>query len=195
MFHMKQLPKETLKLLDSFIDIVMKWNQKINLTSYTSEELRKIGIFDVIVLVEILKMLKISSILDIGTGYGMPGAFVKIIEPSIDVSLLDRSEKKIAFLEYVSKILNIPMNIYHKNLPDKNWHEKFECLVSKASMKESKLVEIGDSILKENGYLIYFSGPKPDLTIKRLMIKGVFFYKREVGESYIIVRKKTEQIC
>lgn len=192
MFHMKQLPKEALQLLNSYIEILMKWNRKINLTSYTREELLEIGVFDAFVLKELLRSLDIKRILDVGTGYGMPGIIIKILDPSIDVSLLDGSEKKIAFLEYVSKILHIPMTIYFKYLPDKNWNKKFDCIVSKASMKEKALIEITHKMLSKDGKLIYFSSKEP-VKSDILPLFGAIFYKRKIKESYIIIRKKIEE--
>ncbi|MCX7770525.1 MAG: 16S rRNA (guanine(527)-N(7))-methyltransferase RsmG [Proteobacteria bacterium] len=188
---MKQLPMETLKMLNSYMEILFKWNKKVNLTSYTKEELIDIGILDAYVLTKVLYKLNIKEILDVGTGYGMPGIIVKIFQPSINVSLLDGSEKKIAFLEYVSKILHIPMNIYFKHLPDKNWDKKFSCIVSKASMKEEKLIYIARGLLNKGGYLIYFSSSAPKRD-NNLNVLGCIFYKRKIGNSFIIIRKKTE---
>jgi 16S rRNA (guanine527-N7)-methyltransferase len=189
---MKHLPEETLRLLNSYIEILMKWNKKINLTSYDQEEILDIGIFDAYVLTKLLSHLGIEEILDLGTGYGMPGIVIKIFEPNMRVNLLDGSEKKVAFLEYVSKILHIPMTIYFKHLPDRNWDKRFNCVVSKASMKENKLIEISHNLLKKEGKLIYFSSKEPEKN-KILPIVGSIFYKRKIGSSYIIVRKKIEE--
>ncbi len=189
MFHMKQLPDKTLDLLNSYIEIIMKWNEKINLTSYTREELIAIGITDAYILSELLKHLGIKEILDVGTGYGMPGMFIKILNPQIKVSLLDGSEKKVAFLEYVSKILHMPTTIYFKHLPDKHWNKKFDCIVSKAAMKESRLISLTKVLLNKQGKLIYFSNQKPAIG-GDLPVFGAIFYRRKIGNSYIIIREK-----
>lgn len=192
MFHMKQFPVETLELLNSYIKILMKWNKKINLTSYSKEELLEVGVFDAFVLKEVLNILGVKEILDVGTGYGMPGMIIKILDPSINVSLLDGSEKKIAFLEYVSKILHIPMTIYFKHLPDKSWNKRFDCIVSKASMQEKALIDITHKLLNLNGKLIYFSSREPINNVY-LPVCGAIFYKRKIGDSFLIIRKKAEE--
>lgn len=189
MFHMKQYPQERLQALEEYIELVMKWNKKINLTSYTKEELVKIGVFDAMVLLELLKILKIDEIIDIGTGYGMPGVVLKILSPSLNVHLLDGSEKKIAFLEYVSKILHIPMTIYFKRLPDKRWGKKFNCIVSKASMQEKELLNVCSNIMASQGFLIYYAKKEPKRNC-HLPVVGSIFYKREIGDSYLVVRRK-----
>ncbi len=190
MFHMKQLPTKTLEILDSYIDILMKWNEKINLTSYTRDELINIGIVDAFVALEVLKMLKVKEVLDLGTGYGMPGVVIKILCPSMRVALLDSSEKKIAFLEYVSKILKIPMDIYLKRLPDREWEKKFNCIISKASMKEERLLDITNKIIIPKGYLVYYSSCEPKKNDKDFEVKGAIYYKRNDKGSYIVVRQK-----
>jgi len=191
MFHMKQLPTETLKILYFYIDILMKWNKKINLTSYTKDELINIGIVDAFVASEVLKSLKVEEVLDLGTGYGMPGVVIKILCPYLRVALLDSSEKKVAFLEYVSKILKIPMDIYLKRLPDRKWEKRFNCVVSKAAMKEEMLLDIASKIITPKGYLVYYSSTEPKKCEKDFQIKGAIYYKRDDRGSYIVVRQRT----
>lgn len=191
MFHMKQLPIETLKILDSYIEILLKWNEKINLTSYTKDELYKVALSDCLTMNLILKNLKISDFIDIGTGYGMPGLVLKIMNPKLKVTLLDSSQKKVAFLEYVSRILDIDVFIYQKRLPDKNFKELFDCIISKASMEEKKLLKISKDILNKNGWLLYYVGNKKPEKDLELTTVGVIHYKRLDGSfSNIVIRKK-----
>lgn len=191
MFHMKQLPIEAMKILNSYIQILLKWNEKINLTSYTKDELYKIALPDCIAMSLILKELKIKNFIDIGTGYGMPGLILKIINRDLDVILLDSSQKKVAFLEYVSRILDIDVSIYQKRLPDKNFKKLFNCVISKASMEERKLLKISKDILNKDGWLLYYAGNKKPEEDKELSMVGFIHYKRLNGSfSNIIVRKK-----
>lgn len=190
MFHMKQLTNEALKIFNSYVEILLKWNEKINLTSYSREDLYKIALSDCYVMHLLLKNLKIKEILDIGTGYGMPGLVLKIMNNNLKVNLIDSSEKKVAFLEYVSRILGIDVSIYQKRLPDKAFNNKFNCIISKASMEEKKLLKITNNIIIDNGYLIYYAGNKKPLEDRFLVIKGVIHYKREdYSCSNIIIRK------
>jgi 16S rRNA (guanine527-N7)-methyltransferase len=175
---MKQLPAEPLKLIENYADIVFKWNSKINLTSYTRKEFFDTGIFDCSVLLCILDSLEIREIADIGTGYGMPGMALKILKPDLTVHLIDASEKKIAFLEYAGKILNLNVGIHLRKLPDSSWKRQFGCIVSKASMKEDNLLKTAYGMLPEKGRLIYFAGLEPPVSSPRFRFLGNVFYQR-----------------
>lgn len=191
MFHMKQLPNETLQILDSYIQILFKWNEKINLTSYTKDEFYNIALPDCLAMNCVLKNLRIREFLDIGTGYGMPGLILKIIDKDYNVILLDSSQKKVAFLEYVSRILNINVSIYQNRLPDKRFNRQFGCIISKASMKENKLLSVCKDILMPGGWLLYYGGNKKPVWHKDFTLAGVVYYKRLNDTiSNIFIRKK-----
>ncbi|MCX7991812.1 MAG: 16S rRNA (guanine(527)-N(7))-methyltransferase RsmG [Proteobacteria bacterium] len=188
---MKQLTKEALALFDSFVEILLKWNEKINLTSYNRDELYKIALPDCYSMVLLLNHLKINEVLDLGTGYGMPGLVLKMLNKNIKITLLDASQKKVAFLEYVSRILDIDVSICQKRLPDKNFNKSFKCIISKASMEEEKLLKITKNLLDENGWLLYYAGNKGPVKDSVLKVVGAIHYKRADGSfSNIIIRKK-----
>lgn len=190
MFHMKQLTDETLKTLNSYVELLYKWNDRLNLTSYTKREFYNIALVDCRVLLELLKGLKIKQFADVGTGYGLPGVVLKILDPSLEITLIDVSEKKIAFLEYVSKILKLDFEIFKKKLPDKVWDRKFEVVVSKASMKEEMLIKVARQHLKKEGKLIYYHGKTPLGDFSDFPLIGKITYKREDRTaSNILIRK------
>lgn len=188
MFHMKQFGEERMALLKRYVNILYKWNEKINLTSYSEREFYDIALIDCIVLLKVLKRLSIKDITDIGTGYGMPGIVLKILEPAIKVTLIDSSEKKIAFLEYVSKILKLDCEVYNRRLPDRNWPYKFRAIVSKASMKEERLIKVCESHLERGGYLLYFHGLTEPMKATNFPIKGKITYKRGNNLSNLVLR-------
>lgn len=188
---MKQLTTDTLKILNSYVDILYKWNDKLNLTSYTKEEFYNIGVFDCQVLLEVVEQLHIMKLADVGTGYGLPGLVLKILRPDLNIALIDASEKKIAFLEYVSKILKLDFKIYKKRLPDKMWDKRFEVLVSKASMKEDMLIKVANIHMEKDAKLIYFHGVTPLQSFSAFPVIGKVTYKRKDDSiSNIIIRKK-----
>lgn len=161
------------------------------MTSYDKDELYKIALPDCIAMSLILKELKIKHFIDIGTGYGMPGLILKIINSDLSVALLDSSQKKVAFLEYVSRILDIDVSIYQKRLPDKNFKKLYNCVVSKASMDEMKLLKVSKDILDKNGWLLYYAGNKKPIEHNELKLTGFLHYKRLNGSfSNIVIRKK-----
>jgi len=189
---MKQLTSEALKKLETYVEILYKWNDKLNLTSYSRQEFFDKGVFDCIVLLELLRCLKVNCIADLGTGYGLPGVVIKILDPSVSVTLIDVSEKKIAFLEYVSKILKLDFDINKKRLPDKKWGRQFNVIVSKASMKEEMLLKVAEIHLEKGGKLINFHGisSTPVKSLSLPVIGNIFYRRKDKSCSNLIVREK-----
>ena len=91
----------------TYMNLLIEWNKKINLTAIVEEK-------DIIIK-HFLDSLTISKyinsnqkIMDIGTGAGFPGIPLKIVQENINMNLVDSLNKRITFLnEVVNKIVNI----------------------------------------------------------------------------------------
>ena len=85
---------------------LLHWNQKINLTAITDPLNIAIKHYlDSIAPANILPYD--SSLLDIGTGGGFPGIPLKILIPSLSVTLIDASRKKVSFLKHAGRALGL----------------------------------------------------------------------------------------
>ena len=99
---------------------------------------------------------KKSSILDMGTGAGIPG-LILAISNFADVSLIDSNLKKIKFIKYICLKLNIKVNIYHQRI-ESLANKKFDYLVSRALANISKLFYYSQKLLDSNTVLIFLKG-------------------------------------
>lgn len=97
---------KTIETFELYLKELLKWNQKINLTAIRSEK----GI----VLKHFLDSLSVhpylpncSSILDIGSGAGFPGIPLKIIQPTLEVTLIDSVHKKVDFQKHIIRTLGL----------------------------------------------------------------------------------------
>ena len=81
-----------------YLDLLVKWNQKINLTSEkTPKEILEQHIFDSLQYAQALSPKDVIT--DIGSGAGFPGMPLKIIYPDLKITLIESQRKRCSFLE------------------------------------------------------------------------------------------------
>ena len=95
----------TRKLLQSYIDLLFRWHEKNNILSTRDKQyFIKRDLFDSL---SMLKDLPGGNLLDIGTGAGIPGMLVSFFRSNSHVTLLDRRDNAIRFLEHAKLKLGI----------------------------------------------------------------------------------------
>ena len=93
--------------ISKYFFLLKKWNRSIRLVSSaeSEDEFRKRHVRDVEELLPLL--VGIDTMIDIGTGAGLPGILIKILRPEIEVVLLDSIRKKISFCEEAIRSLGL----------------------------------------------------------------------------------------
>lgn len=138
---------------------LIKWNSKTNLTAITDPlEVAVKHFLDSLAPARIIPAG--SSMLDIGSGGGFPGIPLKVVLPSVSVSLVDSSRKKISFLKHVIRTLGLEsINACQarvENLSENR--ERFDVVICRAFSSLDKFVELALPVLAENGIMIALKG-------------------------------------
>lgn len=147
-------------------NILLKWNQKMNLTAITEEREIIIKHFlDSLSCIQTGYLRNEGKMIDVGTGAGFPGIPLKILLPDIKLTLLDSLKKRIGFLEEVCSELNLDkIEFVHGRAEDlgqnKDYREKYEYVVSRAVATLNILVEYCLPFVKIGGHFICQKGPK-----------------------------------
>ena len=112
--------------------------------------------YDSLTIVKNIDLTKIANLLDIGTGAGFPGMVLKIVFPSLKVTLLDSNNKKIAFLKELAKKLNLNVEIVYDRAEIfvQNRREFYDIVTSRAVADLSILSELAIPYLKVGGNFI-----------------------------------------
>jgi 16S rRNA (guanine527-N7)-methyltransferase len=151
---------------------LMKWNQKINLTAITDPfEVALKHFLDSIVPVQLIPSN--ASLLDIGSGGGFPGIPLKIILPSLSVTLIEASRKKVSFLKHIIRRLELKsidaLHIRAEEFANSPGIAKtFDVIISRALSSMPSFAETALPFLKKEGAIIAMRGNVSDNEIELL---------------------------
>ena len=157
------LSEEQKVMFYNYMNILLEWNQKINLTTITKPEDIIIKHFiDSLTVLKYIKNEKIN-IIDIGTGAGFPGIPIKIANDLNNITLLDSLNKRIVFLQNVINELKLKDIVaVHSRAEEYIKLEKreiYDIAVSRAVANMSTLLEYLLPYVKINGICICMKGP------------------------------------
>ena len=171
-----------------YMQLLLEWNQKINLTALTEED-------DIVLkhFVDSLTVLKYiennKTIVDVGTGAGFPGIPIALMDKSNKITLVDSLNKRINFLNEVKREIDIEnIETVHSRAEDfgqnKEYREKFDISISRAVANLSTLVEYLIPLVKIGGRIICMKGSNVEEEINnaKFAIKELGGEIKEVNE-------------
>jgi 16S rRNA (guanine527-N7)-methyltransferase len=101
-FLTRTLSQEQLDQIQRYLDLLLKWNAKISLTSVLDpKEIVRRHFGESLFAGERLLVGGASTLIDLGSGAGFPGLPIKILAPALQVTLIESQQKKVAFLREV----------------------------------------------------------------------------------------------
>ena len=152
------LTQTQLDQLEKYYNLLIEWNEKINLTRIVEkEDVYLKHFYDSLTLIKVIDLSKDLSLIDVGTGAGFPGIVLKIVFPNLHITLLDSLQKRITFIDEVIKKLNlIDIKTVHDRAEDyaKNHREEYDIVTSRAVANLRVLSELCIPMVKVNGYFI-----------------------------------------
>lgn len=145
-----------------YMNLLLEWNEKINLTAITEpEEVILKHFIDSLTINKYIR--KNKTLADVGTGAGFPGIPLKIYRPDLNVTLVDSLNKRINFLNEVIVKLDLKdINTVHSRIEDfgkdKKYRESFDYVTARAVANLTTLSEYLIPISKVNGKCICMKG-------------------------------------
>ena len=112
-FELSQ-PEQLAERFDRYAEMLVDWNEKINLTAITAPDEIVIKHFvDSLLLLKAYDVPKGASMIDIGTGAGFPSVPVAMVRDDIRLTLMDSLNKRINFLKELSEALGVNAECVH----------------------------------------------------------------------------------
>lgn len=154
--------------LAAYLELLSKWNRVHNLTAVRETE--QMVVLHVLDSLSVLPHLVAAHrLLDVGSGPGLPGIPIAIARPDANVTLLDSSHKKAAFLQQAKAELALAnVDVVCERV--ERWHpqHRFDAVISRAFSDLADFVEQAQHLVASGGQLIAMKGVYPFDEIARV---------------------------
>lgn len=164
--------RENVEKLQIFLSLLEEWNRHGNLTGYRGrEEMVTELILDSL---GACPHIEGKRLIDVGTGAGIPGIPLKIVVPTLELSLVESQGKKVRFLEEAIRMLRLFGVLVHHGRAEEFAHqpllrEQFDTVTAKALAPFPVVLELTTPFLKVGGLGIYYKGRR---------------YREEIRQAY-----------
>ncbi len=170
------LSDETAEKYIKYMNLLVEWNDKVNLTAITEEQkIITLHFLDSITPVAKKLIKSGDSVIDIGCGAGFPGLPIKFAENGVNLTLLDALAKRLKFIEEVLNETDTQATLVHSRAEDgardKKHREKYDVAVSRAVANMAVLCEYCLPYVKVGGRFIALKGPSVEEELKTGAIK------------------------
>lgn len=163
------------KLIDKlliYMNILKKWNKKINLTAVTNDfDIVKHHFFDSLA---VTKFIEQKKILDVGSGAGFPGIILALCDATRQVTLVDKVGKKVAFTKQICLELNLKnVSVIHSRVEEISTN-KYDAIIARAFGDMSLLMSLTQNLISDKGV---WYGMKSKKLMDEDIIKNKNLYK------------------
>ncbi len=190
----------------SYMELLIEWNEKINLTAIIEpEEIILKHFIDSLTIYKYIE--KDNKVVDVGTGAGFPGIPLKIANPELKITLVDSLNKRLIFLQDVINKLQLKnVEIIHARAEEfgqnKKFREKFDIATSRAVANLSTLSEYLIPLVKLNGKCICMKAGDADQEIEEAKkainvlggtikeVENFMLPQSDIGRTVIIINKE-----
>ena len=168
---MKLTEEQKLKL-EKYMEGILSWNEKVNLTNITDPaEFRIKHNADSLMCVDFPEFQSAKNIIDVGTGGGFPGIPLAVYAPDKHFTLLDSLNKRLRIIDELAGGLDITnITLVHGRAEDvarnREHREKYDLCVSRAVSNLATLSEYCLPFIKVGGYLLAYKGPGADQEVR-----------------------------
>jgi 16S rRNA (guanine527-N7)-methyltransferase len=148
---------ETIERLAAFRDLLLRWNARINLISGgTAADIDQRHIADCAQMQPLLPMD--GPIADLGSGAGLPGLVLAILQPAREVNLVESDKRKAAFLVEASAQLKLPMVHVHACRAENAKLPPLSAITARALAPLATLLPYADKFLAPSGVAVFPKG-------------------------------------
>lgn len=154
-----------------YLDLLQRWNTTYNLTAVRDREaMRRQHLVDCLAVVPALgrSAPRARTVLDVGSGGGLPGVVLAAVLPNLEVHCVDAVAKKMAFVRQVAATLRLP-NLHARHARVEALHgERFDVITSRAFASLAGFTRLTRDCLAPGGVWLAMKGQRPDDELRAL---------------------------
>lgn len=185
------LTEEQQEKLEKFYNLLIEWNEKINLTRITEkEDVYLKHFYDSLTITKVVDLEKEKTLCDVGTGAGFPGIVLKIVFPKLKITLIDSLQKRVNYLNEIIKELDLK-EIKAIHTRGEDYKEKFDIVTARAVANIEKLTEYTMHLVKKDGKFIAMKGNIEEELTKTVETKINKKYKIEKIEKFQLPKEES----
>lgn len=168
-----ELSSEQLEQFQRYYELLIAWNQKMNLTAIEEySDVQTKHFLDCLVgvpiiaeeLAEPLPPKQSLQAVDVGSGAGFPGLPLKIVWPALKMTLIDGTGKKVSFLREVVEALKLQEVTVVQGRAEElgqqaEYRARFDLVTARAVARLNTLVEYLIPLTRQDGYIMAYKGP------------------------------------
>jgi len=158
---------EAIEKLISYLELLREWNKTHNLTAVDDiDEMLSIHIFDS---ASIKPYIKGASLLDVGSGAGLPGMVLAILSPALQVTSVEARNKKAQFQMFAANKLKLKnFKVENVRIEEFKPKDKFSMVTSRAFASLEDFVEGSRQAISSNGRWLAMKGQVPNEELKAI---------------------------
>jgi 16S rRNA (guanine527-N7)-methyltransferase len=192
-----ELTSHQVDLLGIFLNTLMEWNRKINLTGIPERQ----RIIDELILDSLIPATHLpceGNLIDIGSGAGFPAIIIKIASPGLGMRLVEANGKKVSFLRYVIHTLKLkdiePIKKRIETIVDEIREWGCDIVTSRAMTGLTDVIRFSGPFLKNGGLLVGFLGKNREQELANArVLMDQYNLKTDKTVNYTLPGKDTER--
>lgn len=201
-----ELDQTALDRFDTYAELLVEWNGKMNLTAITEpEEIEVKHFLDCLMLPKYFDLGNTKTVIDVGAGAGFPSVPLLIYNPDLCLTMMDAINKRLTFLDTAIHAIGLEANLVHARAEDsgqnKNYREMFDLATARAVAPMNVLAEYCLPFVKVGGYFVALKGSNDDTeqakdaiaTLGGEVVSNVSYKLNGTEPRSIVVVKKISQ--
>lgn len=147
--------------LESYLDLLAKWNRAYNLTAIRDRN--RMVTHHILDSLSVIPFVSGARVADLGSGAGLPGIPIALLQPEVEVVMVDSNVKKSRFIQQAILELGLThASVVHSRVEQYQPEVRFDTVVSRAFSSLSLFLTLAAPLLTEGGRVVAMKGKWPE---------------------------------